>query len=319
MASVGAVFRGGPAEVLRPFAELGQRRCRQIIEAKCQRSGAWSLDSTRGCWLALKGLNSAGYGVTKAFTNEQIRAAAPDRPLRNTEKNYLLHKIAFAGENGRDLVGVGSHLCGEKSCFNPAHIVDESQSVNISRNYCPGEIRCSGGRVLLQNCAHVPSCIKVTVVPCCAPDSHVHPTIPAGALIGVGFSQQDLSTLAGTQDFELAESLEVEFDGDSDCEESTSPAADSSLHPGPSNPTQVPSSPPGPTHNDSSSSGSGPVLPPGGVAGHTRSTSLPELQIRESKRLRDIEASQAPPAFRPSSSVVQSSDFIVEEEEEEEN
>src|SRR5262249_44534037 len=143
-------------------------RCREIIEAKKNRLNAWYQQPEIGCWLALKGLNQAGYGVTKAFTNAQIRAAAPARPSRNSEKNYLLHKIAYAAENGRDLVGVGSPLCGAKSCFNPTHIVDESQSENISRNYCAGEIRCDQGHALLNRCLHAVRCLKITVVPCCA-------------------------------------------------------------------------------------------------------------------------------------------------------
>jgi hypothetical protein len=50
-----------------------------------------------------------------------------------------------------------SHLCKQKRCMNPSHLMAESCAANKSRNGCPAVIRING--TLHPCCKHKPKCI----------------------------------------------------------------------------------------------------------------------------------------------------------------
>lgn len=50
-----------------------------------------------------------------------------------------------------------SHLCHNKCCANPMHLVPETSSINKSRSYCEVVVKVNGA--LANICRHVPRCI----------------------------------------------------------------------------------------------------------------------------------------------------------------
>jgi hypothetical protein len=99
-----------------------------------------------------------------------------EAPRRSAGTNFLLHRISFLAHHGRDIQPgmVGSHLCGQKSCFNWDHIVEETQGRNLARDRlrCPGPIYCSRHptHLIINLCTHHPQCLRPprTDVLCCA-------------------------------------------------------------------------------------------------------------------------------------------------------
>lgn len=55
-----------------------------------------------------------------------------------------------------------SHLCKNHRCFNPEHLVIESQRVNLSRNGCCGYVWLSNSNTLCEtkDCKHTPRCLN---------------------------------------------------------------------------------------------------------------------------------------------------------------
>lgn len=152
---------------------LGQARCQAIIRERAPNRDTNDL----GCWLWTRSLtsvgNSTGYAGLRRYTNGQLRQRQlTGQPLpRNSGQNFLLHRIAFVAHYGRNPTGqnVCSHLCANKNCFYWAHIVEESQAVNLSRDGCLGQLRCPSTQWLIKDfCSHVPACIipPVTGVNC---------------------------------------------------------------------------------------------------------------------------------------------------------
>jgi hypothetical protein len=132
-------------------------------------SEKWSLNMDTGCWLLHSGLSSGGkanyegvrYGFAKLPTNQQLQNKANGIPVpRHKEINVSFHTLAYLAEHGENIVGSSSHLCGRSTCFNPDHIVDESQAKNLSRRGCLGKIWCPIHEVVvLDLCEHDPKCI----------------------------------------------------------------------------------------------------------------------------------------------------------------
>ena len=64
-----------------------------------------------------------------------------------------------------------SHLCNDLGCFNPAHYVDESQALNLSRRGCVGfvyvlgDLDESGKQWVWRLCRHNPPCCTFVPLP----------------------------------------------------------------------------------------------------------------------------------------------------------
>jgi len=103
------------------------------------------------CWEGIKGVDKAsGYVIHKMTPPNQ------SKPV-----NFRMHAVAFVALYSRMPSGVSSHLCGNPRCYNPTHVIDESQSVNISRNYCRGILVCPVHRqVIFDGCQCQPKCIS---------------------------------------------------------------------------------------------------------------------------------------------------------------
>lgn len=70
------------------------------------------------CWLWTRGvINSNGYGIIKV-----------------SRKNQKVHRAAYVLFKGPVPPGLElDHLCGVRSCFNPAHLEATTHRINISR------------------------------------------------------------------------------------------------------------------------------------------------------------------------------------------
>lgn len=79
---------------------------------------------------------------------------------RKKMQTVYLHRLAAVARLSRDIQGQASHLCGQRACFNPVHIVDESASQNCSRKGCQGLSICQRGHVSEHSCTHDPQCEK---------------------------------------------------------------------------------------------------------------------------------------------------------------
>lgn len=110
-----------------------------------------------GCWIPNTGLAGGGYteawisierdGPKKAAKGESTKALAPKRQYR--------HRLAVVGWHdykdvemmvlGRDPSGNKvdvSHLCDERKCCNPLHIIVEWHAMNERRKHCNGGLVC---------------------------------------------------------------------------------------------------------------------------------------------------------------------------------
>lgn len=108
------------------------------------------------CWIVRTGINSSGYSRINMRNTRR-----PDDRTRFIGQQPFCHQLAVvAGGYGNLLittVKVGgldvkhevSHLCHNKSCCNPDHVVVESQALNHARQTCHGQfiIQCSDGAV----------------------------------------------------------------------------------------------------------------------------------------------------------------------------
>lgn len=112
--------------------------------------------NARGCWIPVgKSRNTDGY------VQVWLTGSAPGR--RN-QRAYLLHKLAMWAFGKALPTGKSehaSHLCDERACFNPGHLVAESIQANNSRKGCPGDVRCACGcNVVAFTCPHIPRCVR---------------------------------------------------------------------------------------------------------------------------------------------------------------
>jgi len=201
---------------------LGQARAVEWINSRLADPTKCKVDPETNCWIATKGLNETGYATGKKFTNDQIalQRVTGIPPPRNSEMNFLLHRVAFVAQNGRN-PNVASHLCDPKACFNPAHIVDETQSQNLGRRFCLPSIIClEHQHVILQSpCVHVPRCIKKSPlgVQCCLSRQNLAPilsqsdAVMSDAITGSppasGFLPLNLLSLSGSEELLLARQL----------------------------------------------------------------------------------------------------------------
>lgn len=130
------------------------RRCASVLAKWLFHFKHTFIESSTGCW----------------------RSTLRGRPCKslNGIRDPRLYRVAFMAWNGRDIRPgmVASHLCGRRDCFNPLHIVEETQAVNVSRSFfgCPGQIVCrQHGCVLEKVCVHKPPCHQMLLIRCCRP------------------------------------------------------------------------------------------------------------------------------------------------------
>lgn len=91
------------------------------------------------------------------------RAIRERRTGRGSQTQYLLHKISFVATMGRSArPGMQiSHICDNRRCFNPDHLVEESPEDNNGRKGCPGNIYCPDHNWMIAAlCRHQPECIR---------------------------------------------------------------------------------------------------------------------------------------------------------------
>ena len=138
-------------EVSQPKAEAVYR----ARKSKCKRN-------LLGCMTTTASTNTDGYSQVW-FKPKSLEKDSG----RSSQKAFLLHIIAFIAFNEVYDPGMHvSHLCDNRRCFNPKHLVQESPQVNNSRKNCLGEIHCARGHVH-PVCRHQPRCIRpVATQPC---------------------------------------------------------------------------------------------------------------------------------------------------------
>jgi hypothetical protein len=109
-----------------------------------------------GCHLFGGSLNTDGYGqIQKNQAN-----AAPGVPKKI---NYLGHIVALRSVNRNPPASKqehASHLCHNRNCWNPDHIVVESVLTNNQRKGCPGDVRCHDCTKVAWTCPHAPKCLS---------------------------------------------------------------------------------------------------------------------------------------------------------------
>lgn len=142
---------------------LGSRRAALLLAKWLFNDKRCFVEAGTGCWRCFR-VGSNGYACTG------IRLT--DGKARGRFYHVQLHRVAFLAWHGRDTRPgmVASHLCGRRDCFNPSHITEESQAMNVSRSSvgCAGQIVCrQHGCVLEEVCGHVPACRQVLLVSCC--------------------------------------------------------------------------------------------------------------------------------------------------------
>lgn len=106
-----------------------------------------SEENSTGCWLFTGSKNNDGYELHLTG--------------RSSQTAFLLHVCAYLARTGLGINGQASHLCDNRACFNPDHIMDEAPQVNNSRKGCPGQIICGfHHHVIVDLCPHRPTCIR---------------------------------------------------------------------------------------------------------------------------------------------------------------
>lgn len=85
-------------------------------------------------------------------------------------RKILCHVFTWQFSNPEDIKdGDVSHLCRNKECCRPSHLVKEDRSKNKSRDNCPGIISCSVHHdESYRLCRHEPRCLFTTAFSCIA-------------------------------------------------------------------------------------------------------------------------------------------------------
>ncbi|KAK7394070.1 hypothetical protein QQX98_013150 [Neonectria punicea] len=153
--------------VLDIMTEVGPARARELVRRK-NNDNDRDLDPITGCWLSKSSANRDGYC--------QITTLKSSQPGRRGQRPvaFLLHKVSFVAHNNRNPAAGAhvSHLCDNRRCFNPEHLVDESPQLNNGRKNCIGPVFYSDhGNFVFSACppSHSPPCIRPprTDVHCC--------------------------------------------------------------------------------------------------------------------------------------------------------
>jgi len=147
---------------------LSSDNYKHIMERNCLGSARYnvppSTTNSKGCWLSSKTKHSRGY----------VRTKIPIRRPNGYKYEPYLHVVAFLSDcreidrkrilnewdEAADDPAQISHLCHNKACFNPDHLVNEGGDANNDRNMCKKLkiIICECGRHH-NPCPHEPPCI----------------------------------------------------------------------------------------------------------------------------------------------------------------
>ena len=147
--------------------DLGVRRAREIIK-KIDDSGKINRDPLFGCWTATIAKNQHHYCYVKRLTNNEIAQTAtlaPGEPFF-AGHIYYTHRVAYYANCGADPpTGTQvSHLCNNRQCCRPDHILVETAAQNLNRVRCFGPgILDNRGHLLsfdaaAKACQHQPPC-----------------------------------------------------------------------------------------------------------------------------------------------------------------
>lgn len=156
--------------------ELGVERAKAVLDWWFEKHV--DVVPLTGCWQSRFSCNVRGY------TRVRLQGWKP----KSARKCFLLHRVAFVASRGRDIREdmVASHLCSNKSCVRPEHIVEETSAENLrrSRVVCLGRIVCGEcGLILARTCAHSPGCLGVYVVDHCVRDTIVCAPLLRGGVL----------------------------------------------------------------------------------------------------------------------------------------
>ncbi len=133
----------------------------QLGDHKVETHGV--IDSHFWCHRTTRSLNAQGYpnnvavGVKRQrgeWDNDEFR---PDFAFVATQV-----VLAYEGIFADSTLDEASHLCHNRWCIRPLHIVWESRTKNENRKNCPGDVVCQCGDHRLL-CVHTPKCIKLNV------------------------------------------------------------------------------------------------------------------------------------------------------------
>lgn len=132
--------------------EIGNQRAKSIIQKKRSESST----NNKDCWLFEGSKNTDGYAQVFMKPNSCLKFVG-----RKAQKAFLLHIVAQLSKSEQNQTTDNvSHLCNERACFNPDHLVNESPKNNNSRKGCPGTIFCNHCSMISYICPHSPECIR---------------------------------------------------------------------------------------------------------------------------------------------------------------
>ena len=117
----------------------------------------------QGCWVSFAKINEKGYPV--GVTLQGGRWLEDNFAFRlNFPFSVAQVALARHGKIALDAADTASHLCANRRCVNPDHIVWESQSLNARRIGCVGILICECCATTQLQCHHDPQCIKQTKI-----------------------------------------------------------------------------------------------------------------------------------------------------------
>lgn len=110
-----------------------------------------------GCILFQGSRNRDGYGL--------VKVSPTGLSGKSTQKSVLTHRLAYRAAHDPPVEANMhiSHLCHQRACINPQHLLAERRESNIARIGCPGSITCPCGTVAYV-CPHQPQCFLRSVV-----------------------------------------------------------------------------------------------------------------------------------------------------------
>lgn len=112
-------------------------RYRKILDSKTDKRG----EDSHICW-PFKGRQKAGYGLV------DVDIPGKGKTTRHAHRLVLMTRVAGSWDVSSELQA--SHLCGNRICVRPSHLVFESREENKDRQICQSIKICK---------THDPSCI----------------------------------------------------------------------------------------------------------------------------------------------------------------
>ena len=113
-----------------------------------------------GCWMKW-GETTHNYGYTKINLRNTVRPGTTEKinvqPFRHqlavVASGYGQNLLRTSPVSGNDEV---SHLCHNQQCFNPEHVIVESQELNKARRSCVGAFvtKCKASGTVFHPCLH---------------------------------------------------------------------------------------------------------------------------------------------------------------------